>query len=141
MYRKEAEFRTWLVEVKNKSPEVLDNIKMKAMYEEYMEDYNTATLSEKYYNLDAWEQKQYSRERAEMGEAAYEEFNIANDEERLRQHSKALRANKLPEIHYSRDQLSELKKVSEERVVADRLRKMGVKPRDGLGVRYEESQE
>lgn len=82
------------------------------------------------------------------------------DEERLRQHSKALRANKLPEINFSRDQLAELKKVihissvlwsvqsltifskvSEERVAADRLRKMGYQPKESLGVRYERDDE
>ena len=55
MYRKEAEFRTWLMEVKNISPEALQNQAMKTYFEDFMEDYNTATLPHiKYYDLDKW---------------------------------------------------------------------------------------
>ncbi|KND05160.1 uncharacterized protein SPPG_00828 [Spizellomyces punctatus DAOM BR117] len=140
MYRKEAEFRTWLVEVKNTSPEVLDNQKMKLHFAEYMEDYNTATLPLKYYDLDQWERQQFVRQRAEAGVEDTGEFNILNDEERLKQHSKALRAGRLPEPSFTKDQLAELKKVSEERIAADRLRKMGYVPKDSLGVRYEEAE-
>ncbi|KAI8816146.1 uncharacterized protein EV422DRAFT_546935 [Fimicolochytrium jonesii] len=143
MYRKEAEFRTWLVEVKNSSPEVLDNRTMKAIFAEYMEEYNTASLPAKYYDLDKWEREQSIRLRAEAGGMDHEpEFNILNDEERLKQHSKALRStgagSKLPELNYSDTQLAEIKKVSEERIAADRLRKMGFEPKNSLGVRYEQ---
>jgi hypothetical protein len=39
-------------------------------------------------------------------------------------------------IAISKDQLLEVKRISEERVAADKLRKMGFRPKDGMGVRY-----
>ncbi|KAJ3159062.1 hypothetical protein HDU86_001961 [Geranomyces michiganensis] len=139
MYRKDAEFRTWLVEVQNISPESLSNFKMKEIFMDYMEAYNTATLPVKYYDLDKWEREQSIRQQAEAGQDGNTpEFDILKDEEMLKQHSKTLRMGKLPELNYSQDQLNELKKVSIDRVAADRLRKMGYQPKDSMGVRYEQ---
>ncbi|KAJ3149193.1 hypothetical protein HDU89_003909 [Geranomyces variabilis] len=139
MFRMQAEFWTWLVEVKKTSPESLPNYKMKEVFLDFMEAYNTASLpSNKYYNLDKWEREQLVRQQAEAGEdAIMPEFDITKDEEMLKRHSKSLRMGKLPELNYSQDQLNELKKVSDDRVAADRLRKMGYQPKDSMGVRYE----
>ncbi|KAJ3021111.1 hypothetical protein HKX48_009206 [Thoreauomyces humboldtii] len=137
MYRKEAEFRTWMVEVKKMSPETTDNRQMKAMFLEYAEDYNLAVLPPKYYNLDAWEREQEIRTRAEAGVEVVPEFSILNDEAVLKMNDKALRGGKLPELNYSNDQLTELKKLTEDRIKADRLRKLGFQPKSSLGVRYE----
>ncbi|KAJ3134604.1 hypothetical protein HDU90_004936 [Geranomyces variabilis] len=139
MFRMQAEFWTWLVEVKKTSPESLPNYKMKEVFLDFMEAYNTASLpSKKYYNLDKWERDQLVRQQAEAGEdASMPEFDITKDEEMLKRHSKSLRMGKLPELNYSQDQLNELKKVSDDRVAADRLRKMGYQPKDSMGVRYE----
>ncbi|KAJ3163288.1 hypothetical protein HDU88_006386 [Geranomyces variabilis] len=139
MFRMQAEFWTWLVEVKKTSPESLPNYKMKEVFLDFMEAYNTASLpSKKYYNLDKWEREQLVRQQAEAGDdASMPEFDITKDEEMLKRHSKSLRMGKLPELNYSQDQLNELKKVSDDRVAADRLRKMGYQPKDSMGVRYE----
>ncbi|KAJ3172905.1 hypothetical protein HDU87_007741 [Geranomyces variabilis] len=139
MFRMQAEFWTWLVEVKKTSPESLPNYKMKEVFLDFMEAYNTASLpSKKYYNLDKWEREQLVRQQAEAGDdAGMPEFDISKDEEMLKRHSKSLRMGKLPELNYSQDQLNELKKVSDDRVAADRLRKMGYQPKDSMGVRYE----
>ncbi|KAJ3049259.1 hypothetical protein HK097_009719 [Rhizophlyctis rosea] len=140
MYRKEAEFRTWLMEVKNISPEALQNQAMKQYFEDFMEDFNTATLPHvKYYDLDKWESEQRTMERAQAGDDDSATFDLLNDEERLRKHSKALRssAGSKMELGYSKEELAELKKVSEERIAADRLRKMGYQPKDSMGVRYD----
>jgi hypothetical protein len=37
----------------------------------------------------------------------------------------------------SKEQLMDLKRVQEERVASEKLRILGVKPKEGLGVRYE----
>ena len=77
-------------------------------------------------------------ERAQAGDEAGEVFDLLNDEERLRQHSKALRSQGAKmELGYSKEELAELKKVSEERIAADRLRKMGYQPKESMGVRYD----
>ncbi|KAJ3035108.1 hypothetical protein HDV00_004330 [Rhizophlyctis rosea] len=136
MYRKEAEFRAWLMEVKNISPEAVQNQGMKTYFAEYMEDFNTATLPHvKYYDLDKWEEEQRTRQHAELGDDN-DTFDLTNDERNLASHSKALRSGKSMELGYSQEELAELKKVSEERIAADRLRKMGYQPKESMGVRY-----
>ncbi|RKO88178.1 hypothetical protein BDK51DRAFT_33616 [Blyttiomyces helicus] len=76
---------------------------------------------------------------AQGGTPSLDFVDIMNDEERVRQHSKALRAGNLPELNYSASQLADLKKVSQERIAADRLRKMGFQPKESMGVRYEDA--
>lgn len=46
-------------------------------------------------------------------------------------------ASKVPQLQLTRDQLQELTKVNRERVELDRMRKMGLKTKSNLGVRYE----
>lgn len=46
-------------------------------------------------------------------------------------------ASKIPQLQLSRDQLEELTKVNRERVELDRMRKMGLKTKSNLGVRYD----
>ncbi|KAI8876111.1 hypothetical protein K501DRAFT_201125 [Backusella circina FSU 941] len=68
-------------------------------------------------------------------------FDFHNDEERLRtQHRQAARlaASRQPTLTLSEEQIKELTRVNRERVEADRMRKMGLKPKESMGVRYEE---
>ena len=52
-YGKREEFNAWLTEVKGCNTERVKGAEEKALFREYVEDYNTATLpSEKYYNLE-----------------------------------------------------------------------------------------
>ena len=58
LYQKQAEFRAWLLAVKNISFEALTTAQVKEYFEIYVEDYNTATLPhEKYYDMDQWVKK------------------------------------------------------------------------------------
>ncbi|KAI9336619.1 hypothetical protein DFJ73DRAFT_850056 [Zopfochytrium polystomum] len=140
IYSKEAEFRAWLMEVKKISPDALNT---KQYFAEYMEDYNTGSLPhEKFYNLDHWESQDRIRKEwmtaVGMGDSdGGETFDLKRDEEMLRMQSKS-RVPKGPQLSYSTGQMQELKRVSEERLAADRLRKMGFQPKESLGVRYEE---
>ncbi|KAI8997467.1 hypothetical protein BDB01DRAFT_714129 [Pilobolus umbonatus] len=68
-------------------------------------------------------------------------FDFGNDEEKLRmQHKHAARmaASSQPVYQLSNEQLAELSRVSRERVEADRMRKMGLKPRENMGLRYDD---
>jgi hypothetical protein len=47
-------------------------------------------------------------------------------------------ASRVPKLEMSRDQLEALTKVNRERVELDRMRKMGLKTKNSLGVRYDE---
>ncbi|CDH60226.1 hypothetical protein E5Q_01632 [Lichtheimia corymbifera JMRC:FSU:9682] len=142
IFTKEAEFEAWLLEVKKADILTLPNSKRKEMFIDFMDDYNTATMPhEKYYNLSRWEARQQA---IRMGEApppiAEGTVNLKKDEEQLRlQHRQAARAaaSRQPALSLSKDQLDELTKVNRERVQADRLRKMGLTPKEGMGVRYE----
>ncbi|KAI7874569.1 hypothetical protein K492DRAFT_174331 [Lichtheimia hyalospora FSU 10163] len=142
IFTKEAEFEAWLVEVKKADILTMPNSKRKELFIDFMDDYNTATMPhEKYYNLARWEARQHA---LRMGEApppiAEGTVNLKKDEEQLRlQHRQAARAaaSRQPALSLSKDQLEELTKVNRERVQADRLRKMGLTPKEGMGVRYE----
>ncbi|KAI9248448.1 hypothetical protein EDC94DRAFT_528282 [Helicostylum pulchrum] len=70
-------------------------------------------------------------------------FDFRNDEEKLRmQHRQAARAvaSRQPTLQLSEEQIKELSRINRERVEADRMRKMGLKPRENMGVRYEEDE-
>ncbi|KAJ3239884.1 hypothetical protein HDU81_005125 [Chytriomyces hyalinus] len=141
MYLKEAEFRSWLVEVKRISPEDRDS---KKYFDEFVEDYNTGTLPhKKYYNMDAWDRETMNMNSggggiAGAGDAL--EFDFARDEAMLkaqqRMSGKSWRVPVAPIM--TDEELRDLKRVNEERIAMDRLRKMGVETKSSsAGVRYE----
>ncbi|KAF9573037.1 hypothetical protein EC968_009087 [Mortierella alpina] len=141
MWNKENEFQAWLIEVKGLNPETIPQTKMKEHFLGFMEDYNTVTMPhEKFYNLTQWEDRQRA---IRMGEPIPKDnqgtVNLMNDEEQLRMKQRDKRKMNLstqPQILMSQSQLQELRKVSHERVEADRLRKMGFDA-GRKGVRYE----
>ncbi|KAJ3244309.1 hypothetical protein HDU78_011144 [Chytriomyces hyalinus] len=141
MYLKEAEFRSWLVEVKRISPEDRDS---KKYFDEFVEDFNTGTLPhKKYYNMDAWDRETMNLNSggggiAGAGDAL--EFDFARDEAMLkaqqRMSGKSWRVPVAPIM--TDEELRDLKRVNEERIAMDRLRKMGVETKSSsAGVRYE----
>lgn len=72
-YTKVAEFTAWAREVKNIAIDSLAGRDQKILFEEFREDFNTATLpGKKFYNLEKWELKQ----RAVHDE--YATFNFKN---------------------------------------------------------------
>ncbi|KAG0307688.1 hypothetical protein BGZ97_000314 [Linnemannia gamsii] len=141
MWNKESEFQAWLMEVKHLNPETIPQNKMKEHFVGFMEDYNTVTMPhEKFYNLSKWEDRQRA---IRMGEPLPEDkqgsVNLMNDEEQLRMKQRDRRKTNLssqPQILMTQSQLQELRKVSHERVEADRLRKLGLDA-GRKGVRYE----
>ncbi|KAG0208619.1 hypothetical protein BGX33_006142 [Mortierella sp. NVP41] len=141
MWNKESEFQAWLMEVKHLNPETIPQTKMKEHFIGFMEDFNTVTMPhEKFYNLSKWEERQRA---IRMGEPLPEEkqgaVNLMNDEEQLRMKQRDRKRANLssqPQIMMTQSQLQELRKVSHERVEADRLRKMGLDA-GRKGVRYE----
>lgn len=49
-------------------------------------------------------------------------------------------ASRQPTLQLSEEQIKELSRVNRERVEADRMRKMGLKPKESMGVRYEDDE-
>ncbi|KAJ3277944.1 hypothetical protein HDU76_010104, partial [Blyttiomyces sp. JEL0837] len=72
-------------------------------------------------------------------ESSLDTFDFKRDEEELRMRSKSRSNVAVPSLTFSTSQLQELKRVSEERLTAEKLRKLGYKPKDSLGVRYEDT--
>ncbi|KAG2229008.1 hypothetical protein INT48_008681 [Thamnidium elegans] len=144
IFSKEAEFQAWLIEVKNANVEILNNIKRKEMFVDFMEDYNTATMPhEKFYDLHKWDKRQEALRMGEKPVPTGDFFDFRNDEEKLKmQHRQAARAvaSRQPTLKLSEEQIKELSRINRERVEADRMRKMGLKPRENMGVRYEEDE-
>ncbi|KAI8330361.1 hypothetical protein BC941DRAFT_456841 [Chlamydoabsidia padenii] len=139
IFTKEAEFQAWLIDIKKANVETLGNVKRKQMFIDFMEDYNTATMPhEKYYNLAKWEERDRALRMGEPLPSSDSTFNIKNDEEKLKmEHKRAAAmaaASKVPKLQMSRDQLEELTKVNRERVELDRMRKMGLKTKNSLGI-------
>ncbi|KAI8595403.1 hypothetical protein EDD21DRAFT_42979 [Dissophora ornata] len=141
MWNKENEFQAWIMEVKHLNPETIPQNKMKEHFVGFMEDFNTVTMPhEKFYNLSKWEERQRA---IRMGEPLPDEkrgeVDLMNDEEQLRMKQRDRRkmnVSSQPQIMMTQSQLQELRKVSHERVEADRLRKMGLDA-GRKGVRYE----
>ncbi|OBZ83393.1 hypothetical protein A0J61_08554, partial [Choanephora cucurbitarum] len=132
----------WLIEVKNVNVETIGNSKRKELFADFMEDYNTATMPhEKFYNLHNWEKRQAALRMGEQPVPMSDTFDFKNDEERLRmQHRQAARASasRQPMLQLSEEKIKELARVNRERIEADRMRKMGLTPKEGMGVRYED---
>ncbi|KAI8647748.1 hypothetical protein BD408DRAFT_357128, partial [Parasitella parasitica] len=138
LFTKEAEFQAWLIEVKHANVETLNNNKRKEMFIDFMEDYNTATMPhEKFYNLQQWERRQEAIRMGEKPIPTGDFFDFKNDEEKLKLVDKTA-ASRQPTLKLSEEQIKELTRVNRERVEADRMRKMGLKPKESMGVRYEE---
>ncbi|KAF9198836.1 hypothetical protein BGZ49_000230 [Haplosporangium sp. Z 27] len=141
MWNKENEFQAWLMEVKKLSPETIPHNKMKDHFIGFMEDYNTVTMPhEKFYNLTQWEDRQRAIRMGEpLPESKQGAVNLLNDEEELRMKQRNRRKTNLsagPQIMMTQSQLEEVRKVTRERVEADKLRKMGFDA-GKKGVRYE----
>ncbi|KAJ3342188.1 hypothetical protein HDU93_002978 [Gonapodya sp. JEL0774] len=146
IYAKDAEFRSWLIEVKNIDPGILKPMDYKTYFAEYMEDYNVrvmkVALTLKYYNLNSWETKSGITQKTGLmpNPAAPGEVNLSRDEEQLK---KSLRIGRpvIPQVEISEEQILEVKKAFQERIAADRLTKQGFKPSEKLGVRYESNKQ
>lgn len=72
MHSKQRSFSIWLEEVKSVPPSSsLPKWELQNYFKEYAEDFNTATLPHiKYYDYDAYEMDQYSKQKSEQANAA-----------------------------------------------------------------------
>lgn len=68
------EFEAYMSEVKN-MPGVLSGSKREVMelFKQYIEDYNTATLPMKYYDLDKWEMNEYKQKQQKALQAKHDD--------------------------------------------------------------------
>ncbi|OMH85343.1 hypothetical protein AX774_g1098 [Zancudomyces culisetae] len=139
IYTKEQEFIAWLIDVKGLHFEELPQFETKKYFRTFIEDYNTCTLPhEKYYDIEKWTSKEAKKKKKVKKDV------IPGDEMELlwlsdKKHLNKPSASAGSENTYSmsRMQLEELNRVQQERVKAEKLRKMGVRPKENMGIRYE----
>merc|ERR1712217_742481 len=99
-FNKKPEFLAWASEVRKEDTNVMGQMKMRELFKEYVEDYNTATMpSEKYYNLQVWDTKMsFKRQKKnrgdEMTDAQKASFASFDDETARREEIKHLQAKK-----------------------------------------------
>ncbi|KAM3582130.1 hypothetical protein VKS41_005559 [Umbelopsis sp. WA50703] len=143
IFTKEPEFQAWLLEVKKVNVETIPNMKRKELFNSFMEDYNTATMPhEKFYNLQKWEDRQRAIRMGEKPADNNADFDFKKDEENLRlQQKQAARQATATPSYMSKADLSDLARVARERIEAERMRKLGLKPKTSMGVRYEQGYE
>ncbi|OUM69378.1 hypothetical protein PIROE2DRAFT_2675 [Piromyces sp. E2] len=99
--------------------------------------YNTATLPHiKYYNLEKYEMEERKKNPFGYEGESTTMTDILQDEKRHRQLNKGKRLT-TSGIMMTEDQLKDLKKIYDERIAADRLKKMGYEPKSSMGIRYE----
>ncbi|MCO5584386.1 hypothetical protein L7F22_038312 [Adiantum nelumboides] len=88
MWSKRPEFSAWLAEIKKVNLETMPAWEEKQMFKEYMEDFNTATLPKKYYDLDAYHRRKFMKEIKRGISKQPSERTEFNDEEQRRQELK-----------------------------------------------------
>merc|ERR1712014_30788 len=102
-FNKKPEFLCWSMEVKKVNTDMLGQMQMRDLFKEYIEDYNTATMpSEKYYDLNSWDQKmalkrQKRNRNDDMSEAQRAALASFDDESARKHEIKALQAKKAEE--------------------------------------------
>merc|ERR1712039_215365 len=128
-FNKKPEFLMWAAEVKHENTDEMGQMKMKDLFKEFIEDYNTATMpSKKYYNLQTWDQMQTNRRQkklkgGEMDEAAKIAMASFDDERARKEEIKHLQAKKAEELLSSEvGRLRIDKKKAEEMKHQERLR-------------------
>lgn len=136
IYTKDQEFRAWLVEEKMLNPETLSKAKEKEIFKSFMEEYNTGTLPhDKFYDVSKYEARMNA---VRMGETVSNDdgYDPNKDLEDLRQSHK--RAPVETETYLNRTKLEELRRVANERVEMERMKRLGMQPRESMGVRMDE---
>lgn len=138
LYRKDSEFRTWLLEERKLNVETVGKSKEKELFRSFMEAFNTATLPhEKYYDLEKYERRQQAIRMGETVESN-DMYNPNADMDTLRSTSRKNAASASSVNDYlDRAKLEELRRVQNERVstlppsVATRTDSLADLDRDG----------
>jgi len=136
IFTKEAEFRTWLVEERKMNPERMSKDQNKKEFARFVEDYNTATLSnEKFYNIEAYERRMDAMRAGEFVPPADDGYDAEAD---MRAHQNSLKRPAVEsESYLDKEQLQELRRVQRERVEAGKMKLLGMDVKANMGVRMD----
>merc|ERR1719361_2579203 len=140
MYSLKRSFiRIWPMEVKKENTDAMGQMRMKDLFKEYVEDYNTATMpSKKYYNLQSWDQLQTSKRSKkirgeDMTDAQKAALASFDDERARREEIKHLQAKKqemqitdeVRRMRSNKDKVEEMKHQERLRVQMTMLNRSG----------------
>ncbi|KAI5478241.1 hypothetical protein MNV49_005306 [Pseudohyphozyma bogoriensis] len=119
------------------NPETLSKTAEKALFnKEFMELYNTATFSNpKYYSIENHEKRMAAIRSGETLAGVDDAYDPEKDLAAVRQSHK--RAPVEQESYLNRSQLEELRKISNERVEMEKMKRLGIKVKDSMGVRMD----
>ncbi|KAK4050461.1 hypothetical protein OIV83_003531 [Microbotryomycetes sp. JL201] len=134
MYNKQEEFYAWLIGERNINPGQMSKSKDKELFEEFREEWNTGTLSEKYVDLKKWEAKMNAIRAGETIEDV-DTYDARKDMEALR--SSQRRPQKQTETFLDRSRLEELRKVQQERTEIEKMKRLGMEVKSSMGVLYD----
>lgn len=137
MYTKDSEFRAWIIEERTLNPEIVSNIKMKELFKTFAEDWNTVTLPEKYYNLEAHERRMRSIANGETIAPEDTSYDFRKDEADIKNRQRAEPRQTRPQDELTYETLVELRKVARERIEGSQMKRLGLQTKESLGVRYE----
>ncbi|KAF8332690.1 uncharacterized protein EI90DRAFT_3054047 [Cantharellus anzutake] len=135
MYNKEDEFRAWLIEEKMINRETLSKDQERKLFSSFVEDYNTATLPhEKYYNMHSHEARM---NQLRMGELLPQSSTYDPDADLKAHTAHHKRGTAETETYLSKAQLTELRKVQNERIQAGKMKILGLQVKGSMGVRMD----
>merc|ERR1712187_725696 len=138
-FNKKPEFLCWAMEYKKVNTDMLGQMQMRDLFKEYIEDFNTATMpSEKYYDLNAWDQKmsmkrQKRNRNDEMSEDQRAALASFDDESARRHEIKALKAkqdeeklnNEVRRLRHDKSKVDDMNRQKFLRTQIDMMNKSG----------------
>lgn len=138
---KAQEFYLWLREVKKVEPEAQPDYHLTELFEDFVEDYITATMPhEKYYNVETWEAKEMKK-RGKMDKATLEALEAKKEKDLgsfslLSEQSNANRSQRrTSKLKMSTNELLEMQRVMRERMDNQKKKELGFDVDENKGVR------
>ncbi|KAL8293643.1 hypothetical protein RQP46_000344 [Phenoliferia psychrophenolica] len=135
IYTKDQEFRAWLVSEKMLNPETLSKAKSKEVFKTFMEEFNTGTLPhDKYYDMNKYEARMNSLRNGESVTVS-DKYDPNKDLEDARASHR--RSGPVTDTFLDRAKLESLRQVQSERIQMERMKRIGMQPKDSMGVRMD----
>ncbi|GAA5897040.1 hypothetical protein JCM5296_004278 [Sporobolomyces johnsonii] len=137
LYTKSDEFHAWLVSERMINPETLTKPKEKDLFKLFMEDFNTSTLPhEKYYDMRKYEKKM---EAVRMGETVEKDdsYDFTRDLEAAKAAHRGRAGPSDANQLLDRERLEALRKVQNERVEMEKMKRLGLATRENMGVVFD----
>jgi len=136
IFRKDQEFRIWLVEERKINPETISKEQEKKEFARFVEDYNTASLPhEKYYNMEEYERRMSALRQGDYLPPADDLYDFNADMKALSSAHKKKTGEQ--DSYMTKEELMELRKVQQQRNEIGRMKLLGMDVKQNFGVRMD----